>query len=510
VPPGLSNDEISIAYNAYSLVNTGKDEYGKKYPLTFRSFNDYKAPLYVYLVTPFIRMFGNNEASVRFPSLVLGSMTVFFLGLLIKQLTRNQALSLWSSFFLAITPWHIYTSRVGYESNVALFLVVLGAFLFLLAVNRSKWWIFLSVVVFSLSIYTYHTELLFVPLLLGILLTTNIPWAKKNFRIVLFALVFFLLFIAPYIIIQYGGSVPSTRAGTELITKDFRLGEKLRGVNKMFVRVLVVIDFWIGNYLSYFSPDYIFFKGLSVTRWYNALQFGLINLIQFPFFLIGLFKIIKFENKWNSTVFAWLVFAPLIPSLTQGELNSIRNLVSVVPLTIICAYGTQIFVKFVTNKGIGKNLLVTIIILTCIGNFLLFYHYYLVQFPKVLSESWSYGFKQIASYLQENGKHYTKIIVDPNYGTTSEKLVGVPSLFIFYFNRMEPWNFKGQITTDGENITFENYEIRRVDWPKEIIIDDSLYVVGVNNVPLTWQPVEKIHSIYLLNGKEAFAFYRSI
>ena len=59
-PPHLNWDEAALGYNAYSLLSTGRDEYGKSFPLSFRSFDDYKPPLYVYLTIPSVAVFGLN------------------------------------------------------------------------------------------------------------------------------------------------------------------------------------------------------------------------------------------------------------------------------------------------------------------------------------------------------------------------------------------------------------------------------------------------------------------
>src|ERR1700689_3486693 len=66
-PPGLYQDESAIGYNAYSILKTGKDEYGVSYPLYFESFGDYKLPVYIYLTAISIKLFGMNEFAVRFP-----------------------------------------------------------------------------------------------------------------------------------------------------------------------------------------------------------------------------------------------------------------------------------------------------------------------------------------------------------------------------------------------------------------------------------------------------------
>src|SRR3989344_8918545 len=72
LPPSLNWDEVSLGYNAYSLLKTGQDEWGELMPLSFRAFGDYKLPGYIYLDVPFIYMFGLNEWGVRFLSALLG------------------------------------------------------------------------------------------------------------------------------------------------------------------------------------------------------------------------------------------------------------------------------------------------------------------------------------------------------------------------------------------------------------------------------------------------------
>ncbi len=73
-PPSLGFDEAALGYNAYSIMLTGKDEYGNFLPLSLRSFNDYKPALYAYLSIPFIKIFGLNANSVRAVSALAGSV----------------------------------------------------------------------------------------------------------------------------------------------------------------------------------------------------------------------------------------------------------------------------------------------------------------------------------------------------------------------------------------------------------------------------------------------------
>src|SRR5687768_12237216 len=72
IPPGLTPDEASLGYNAYSILKTGRDEYGQLFPTVFKSFGDYKPGLYTYAVIPFVALFGLNEWTVRLPSALAG------------------------------------------------------------------------------------------------------------------------------------------------------------------------------------------------------------------------------------------------------------------------------------------------------------------------------------------------------------------------------------------------------------------------------------------------------
>src|SRR3989344_1712441 len=105
VPVQLGNDEISIAYDSYSVFRTLRDERGNFLPLAFQSHDTYKAPLYAYLAMLPIRIFGNTTASARAPSALTGSLSVLLLVSISYFLSHNFNLSLISGLVLATAPW---------------------------------------------------------------------------------------------------------------------------------------------------------------------------------------------------------------------------------------------------------------------------------------------------------------------------------------------------------------------------------------------------------------------
>src|SRR3989344_9048004 len=75
-PATIYGDEQAFAWNAYNILKLGQDEYGNPYPLQFRSFDDYKSPLPVYLLVPFIKIFDLSVFAIRLPIVLFSTLTV--------------------------------------------------------------------------------------------------------------------------------------------------------------------------------------------------------------------------------------------------------------------------------------------------------------------------------------------------------------------------------------------------------------------------------------------------
>ena len=171
VPISLNWDEASNAYNAYSILKTGKDEYGDFLPLANRSFDDYKPPAYMYLTVPAVWIFGLSEFAARLPSAVFGVLTCVSIFFLAKKLTGSNAVSYTSFFLLAINPWHVQFSRAGFEANVGLFFMVAGFTFLLYAIKKylprvnNYFYFLISAVFIALSFYSYHAYRIIVPLM---------------------------------------------------------------------------------------------------------------------------------------------------------------------------------------------------------------------------------------------------------------------------------------------------------------------------------------------------------
>ena len=159
-PATIGFDEAALGYNAYSLLKTGKDEYGYSWPLSLRSFNDYKPALYSYLSMPFIAVMGLTQASTRMVSALAGTISVIIMYFLIKRWVKDEVwvMLLWVA--VSVQPWRLHFSRIAFESNVASMFFLAGVYFLM---QKKRW---LSLMMLTISAYTYHSARLAAPLLL--------------------------------------------------------------------------------------------------------------------------------------------------------------------------------------------------------------------------------------------------------------------------------------------------------------------------------------------------------
>ncbi len=169
-PPGFYIDESSIAYNAYTISRTGRDEYGAPWPLYFRAFGEYKNPVYIYLLAALFRVFGPSILLARLFSATLGLASAVLLWLLAWRITRREMVAQIVGLSALVTPWLFENSRLVFE--VALYPSLLGLFLFVLygLTKKEQWTLFdILTLAVTLSLLTYSCSIgrLLAPLFAG-------------------------------------------------------------------------------------------------------------------------------------------------------------------------------------------------------------------------------------------------------------------------------------------------------------------------------------------------------
>ena len=177
-PNGFTGDEAQQGYSAYSILQTGRDEWGEFLPLNPRGFGDFKPHFKIYLMIPSIAIFGLTVEAVRLPAALVGVLTILVVFFLASELTGSKKIAFWSAFLLAINPWHIQLSRTAFEGGIGVFFLSLGLLFFLRGFKKQLYFI-LSALVWGLTFYSYHSHKLF---LILFLISLVVVFRKKLFN----------------------------------------------------------------------------------------------------------------------------------------------------------------------------------------------------------------------------------------------------------------------------------------------------------------------------------------
>jgi 4-amino-4-deoxy-L-arabinose transferase-like glycosyltransferase len=167
-PPGYHRDEAALSYNAYSISTSLRDEDGAFLPLFFRSFGDYKSPLYPYLLAGVFRITGPDSEVARGMSAVLVLAAILLLGLLAHRLTGGYPVAVIVVVLAGLTPWLFEIGRVALEVSTQPLLVTLLLLALLRSRRRGLWTVGEGVVagcVLGLLVYSYTGNRLLAPLL---------------------------------------------------------------------------------------------------------------------------------------------------------------------------------------------------------------------------------------------------------------------------------------------------------------------------------------------------------
>jgi len=505
VPPSPDWDEAAIGYNAYSVLKTGRDEYGTWFPLSLRSFDDYKPPLYMYLTIPFIAAFGLETWAVRLPSAIAGVLAVIGTYFLVSELYKryNNYIALTNAMLLAISPWHIQFSRIAFEANIGVTINIWATWAFLKGVTHKRF-LFLSAFLFGLGLYAYHSERIFVPLLALLLvwIFRKELWQQK--RSLALAGVVGLLTIAPLMPVLLNPTTVMRLKGTSsladqtglLVRSVGKLEQDREAGNPLGVmfdnRRIVWARTLLDGYLSHFSFRWLFVTGDNPRH--HAPDMGLLYLVEFPFLLWGMISVAKQGGKSGNVLFGWMLLAPVAASPTTELPHAIRTLVFLPTFQIFTAAGVLACVSRITHHA-SRGLIIAFLLSFFSLNFLYYLHMYFSHMNREVSDYWQYGYKQAVEYAKNEGAEYAKVIV-------STKLEQ-PHMFFLYFLKYDPSRYQREGGTSSGGFAevrnaFGRFEFRPIDWGNEIKDGKTLYIGTPKEIHTA-----NLLTVNYLDGKEA-------
>lgn len=406
----LFGDEIDVGYQAYSLLNTGRDYKGNFLPVYIQSLSESRAPLLIYFSIPGVAIFGLTELGVRITPILFGVLSIYLFYKLILLFSKSNNLALFCSFALSFSPWHFHYSRTSFEVTLLLSLVLAAIYFFQKFIQSYKIaFLYFSIIFFGLTFYTYNTANIFTPLIVIYLLITNWQkiFANINLKKIIISIGLTLIFILPILSQIFSGRA-ANRFGLisifndqktisniiEQRTSPFATNTKTERI--FYNKFTAWTSVYFKNYLESLSPIFLFNQGDTNNLRHNLPQFGLLFLAFVPLFFVGLIKTPK--DKLQQLMLFWLLISPIASALTiQGGHHPTRLFLMLPPLAYFIGQGISILFS---SKIISKIFLV-IISFVFIFEVSFYHHEYFYKYPKQNFKPWDYGYKEIFTSLSQ-------------------------------------------------------------------------------------------------------------
>jgi len=485
IPPSPSLDEVSIGYNAYSMLHTGKDEYGNAFPILLRAYDDFRPALYAYLVVPFVWMLGLTPIAVRLPSVLLGVLVVYVtyrIGRMIGfKYFGDDGIGRFSALILAISPWHIYISRLGHEVNAGLAFMTLGVYFFLsFVIDKKHSHIIWSAVWFALSLHGYQSQKIIAPLLLfvGAMLYRHELAAKIRFTLTaviigcIIALPAMLATLGPEGLVRYRATSAFDPHASKL------------------ENVVVAAK----NYASHFSPLWLF-TGYDREA-HKTPGMGLLYLWEVPLLVLGLWVFWRSAMPKKLKIFfmVWLLSSPIPAAITTQAPHAMRSFTFIPPLQLLSAMGLGHMLIGIRGRGrVIAGLCFGLIVAVTFGKFIFAYE---DRFPKEQSDSFQYAIGPAIAYALEHENEYQKIEFS-HQGALYQSY-----MFYLFYSRLDPKQYleSGGTKSGGYEAThyIGKYAFGFIPENENDLKPKTLYFYDAGRVP---QGVRQLETFTNLDGK---------
>ena len=448
VPPSLSHDEVAIAYNAYSILKTGKDEYGMPYPLLFRSFDDYKLPGMVYSTVPFVALFGRSTLSARLPSALYGTLSVLVMYGISAEIIGAGWLALLLPLALALQPWHINFSRQLFESNAAVFWFMLGTY-FLLRSRKKYGEILWAALSYVTALYFYYSVRLVIPFVVLFYLISQWKTIIKNWKTSVLVTAISLMAFIPMgkEMLSPGGfariNTVSVANDKSYIARKYAYTKIIAAhptvLNKIvYNRRTALLETVIENYWKNIDPHNLFVTG---TGTYGALYpiaavllpLGFVYLSHLPPFVI-----------WLVTL--WLFTGFLPGAFSTNQPNTLRTLIASPAFALLSGLGATLAIKK-WRWVAGAFLFIAFLLV-----FPKFLSAYFVDNPTNNALGFGDGNKQMVQYVTAHQAQYDRIYISGYYWR--------PYIFMLYWGGINPASYQNGGTRDH----FGKYYFTSASW----------------------------------------------
>ena len=351
----------------------------------------------MYAASLFIKIFGNSLFAYRLPQALLGVLSILVLYLLLKK-TTNRFTAYIGALLLAVSPWHIISSRWGLDANPAPFLILFALYFFVKGCQDKKTWLYLlSAALFSLSLYTYASTYIVVPIMLVILLIYALVRRYITLKQLLLSGVVCIVIAVPLAMFWIVNLFKLPEIQTSLFSVP-----RLTALRSNSVFLSLDKDF-MSNVIKNIGSLFSLLFSYPVRELHNVIDgFNIVYVFTFPLLLLGGFLSFRRAVKLRSGQFdfvmcAWFTAAFLFSLIVHQNINRINVLF--IPVVYFVAVG----INFLANRQ--RELCAVVLCLIMAASGLFVHTYFGPGYRQQIGQQFMHGFGEAARYADSLDKN---------------------------------------------------------------------------------------------------------
>lgn len=406
IPPSLSWDEMAVGYNAYSIANWGKDEWGNSFPLVFKSFEDDKHPVHIYITAFWVRLFGLSDYVTRFPAALFGILNVLMVFLLARTFWKSDVAGLMAAILLAISPYSLQFSRFNHELNFTLFFFMFGIWLFIKGLERKTRLLIFSSLAFGISLLSYHSAKVVVPPVVLLLVALHIKQLWQIKKLFTAQLAVLLLFIALFFFNP--ALLGIARINQTSISKDEI--KKTQWYQDTGNELLGRLQITSSQYLQHFTPKYLFVSGDANSR-HSTQAVGEFYWLDVLFLVTGLIFLLWSRSRAALVLLTWALLAPIPAALVAESPHAARAMFMLGSWHLVAAYGLYQIWLFLRSKYL-KILFITLTLFAYGWFFRGYIEDYYTNYSMRSANQWQYGMKESVEYVKDRNGYSQVFVTD--------------------------------------------------------------------------------------------------
>ena len=435
-PPGVYPDEAVNGEDAVNAIKNGQYQW-------FYPSNQGREGFFINLIALCFKLFGISVLTLKLPSIIFGTLTIFGTYLLGKEIF-NQRVGLISAFLVSVSFWAINFSRISFRANMLPFILVFSFYFLFKGLRTNKSSDFaIGGFIFGAGLHTYIAFRI-APLILLITLFSLMASRQSFLRIYWKKIIVFIMLVlmtALPMLYTFFYAHPeyfeSRSDNISILSSKINQGHLVQTFAKSFILSMAKYNFWGDQNWRHNYPPYPILDPLTGF----AFLFGFIYSL-FRMFGILYFRLFKKVRNSEMDKFVFLMiwfFAMLAPEFmtAEGNPHALRSIGTLPVVFIFSGIAFDFFLQkaqrhtYIYKKIIG---VLIIIMMISIGLFnSIKYHVFWANKIET-ARSFEKSLMDISAYIKDISPQTEKFILTGNMQRIPIKLFNDGLGNTYYFN----------------------------------------------------------------------------